>query len=79
MAQIVLDDLDDTIIDQLKRRAEKQKRSLEAEIVLILEKAATERIVDMDAVRARAEAIRKSLEGRTHTDSTELIREGRSG
>jgi antitoxin FitA len=77
MAQLIVRNLDDAIYEQLKQRAATQHRSLEAEVRLILENAARERVVDMASARTRADAIRTSLEGRAHSDSASLIREDR--
>ena len=77
MAQLIVRNLDDAIYEQLKQRAATQHRSLEAEVRLILEKAAHERVVDMATARARADQIRTGLEGRSHADSASLIREDR--
>lgn len=77
MGQVIVRNLDDRVIDALKSRAARQGRSLEGELRLILERAATERFVDIDEARARAERISRSLEGRPHSDSAVLIREDR--
>ena len=77
MGQLIVRDLDDRVIDALKARADRQQRSLEAELRLILERAALERVVDIAEARARAERISRSLEGRPHSDSAALIREDR--
>lgn len=77
MGQVIVRNLDDGVIAALKARAGRQRRSLEAELRVILERAATERVVDIEVARARAEKISRSLEGRTHSDSASLIREDR--
>ncbi len=77
MAQLIVRNLDDATYERLKQRAATQHRSLEAEVRLILEKAARERVVDIVAARANADAIRASLEGQVHSDSAALIREDR--
>ena len=75
MAQILIRDLDPGIVDQLKARAEKNKRSLEAEVRLILEDVATR-----EARRAEfwqfADEMRRRAGPQT-TDSVDLIREDR--
>ncbi len=78
MAQLIVRNLDDDAYEQLKRRAEVNHRSLEAEVRLILENATHERIMDLASIRARADAIRLTLEGRSHSDSAAMIREDRS-
>jgi antitoxin FitA len=77
MGQLIVRNLDDRVIDALKARAARQERSLEAELRLILERAAAERFVDIAEARARAERISRALEGRSHSDSAALIREDR--
>jgi plasmid stability protein len=77
MGQLIVRNLDDRVIEALKARASRQARSLEAELRVILEGAAAERVVDIAEARARADRIRKSLEGRPHSDSAALIREDR--
>lgn len=77
MAQLIVRNLDDQVIESLKARASRQQRSLEAELRVILERAAAERVVDIAEARERAERISRSLEGRPHSDSAALIREDR--
>jgi plasmid stability protein len=77
MGQLIVRSLDDRVIEALKARAARQQRSLEAELRVILERAAAERSIDVAEARARAERISRSLEGRRHSDSAALIREDR--
>ncbi len=77
MGQLIVRNLDDRVIDALKARAARQERSLEAELRVILERAAAERVIDIAEARARAEHISRALEGRAHSDSAALIREDR--
>ncbi len=77
MGQLIVRNLRDGVVVALKARASRQGRSLEAELRMILERAAAERIVDIVEARARAESIRRSLEGRPHSDSAALLREDR--
>ena len=77
MGQVIVRNLDDGVIAALRARAARQERSLEAELRVILERAATERVVDIAEARARADRIRRGLEGRHHSDSAELLREDR--
>ena len=77
MAQIIVRDLDDRLVESLKARASRHQRSLEAEIRVILERSATERVVDVAEARERAERIVRSLEDRPHGDGAALIREDR--
>jgi plasmid stability protein len=61
MAQIIVRNLDDTVVDRLKARARTNDRSLEAEVRLILEQSAK-----VDTVQARQIVMerRKKLQGR---------------
>ena len=77
MGQLIVRNLDDRVIDALKARAARQERSLEAELRVILERAAGEREIDVAEARIRAERISRALEGRPHSDSAALIREDR--
>ena len=74
MAQIIVRNLDDAVVDRLKARARTNNRSLEAEVRLILEQSAR-----VDTVQARQIAlnIRERLLGRKFPDVAELIREDR--
>jgi plasmid stability protein len=65
MAQIIVRNLDDAVVDRLKARARDNDRSLEAEVRHILEQSAK---VDMAQARQIALNIRESVE---------LIREDR--
>ena len=77
MGQLIVRNLDDQVIESLKARASRQERSLEAELRVILERAAAERVVNISEARERAERISRSLAGRPHSDSAALIREDR--
>jgi antitoxin FitA len=75
MGQLLVRALDDAVIERLKRRAESNHRSLEAELRDILEQAS--RQADLSKAAELADRIRTKLEGRHHSDSAELIREDR--
>ena len=75
MGQVLVRELDDAVIERLKQRAQIHHRSLEAELREILEQVS--RQVDVATSRDLADRIRHKLEGRTHSDSAELIREDR--
>jgi len=79
MGQLIVRNLEDRVIEALKARTARQGRSLEAELRVILERAAAERVVDIAEARARAKRICQSLEGRPHGDNAALIREDRDG
>jgi plasmid stability protein len=74
MAQIIVRNLDDAVVDRLKARARTNERSLEAEVRLILEQSAK---VDMTQAHHIVMERRKKLQGREFIDSIELIHEGR--
>jgi len=77
MAQILVRNLDEKVVKQLKKRAKREGRSLQAEAKLILEQASQETAVDMATARKLVEEIRSQLKGRKFPDSVELIREDR--
>ncbi|HET8775330.1 MAG TPA: hypothetical protein VFP80_16140 [Thermoanaerobaculia bacterium] len=74
MAQVLVRDLEDETVDKLKARAATNNRSLQAELQLILERAAETDVIDGRAVAAR---IRRMLSGRKLSDSAALIAEDR--
>ncbi|HEY1961401.1 MAG TPA: hypothetical protein VGG69_03195 [Rhizomicrobium sp.] len=76
MAQLLVREIPDTLVSELKKRAKKHGRSAEAEHRAILEAALKPPADDFwkEADRIRNE-LRES--GRTFTDSTELIRRDR--
>lgn len=74
MAQIIVRNLDDSVVERLKNRARTNGRSLEAEVRLILEQSAK---VDTATARSMAMDMRRRLKGRKFPDISELIREDR--
>ena len=74
MAQILVRNLDEEIVEGLKRRAQSHGRSLQAEVREILEREAQ---FDPQAVLALLKKIRKSFKGRRFGDSARLIRSSR--
>ena len=76
MPDVLVRDVDETALARLKERARSHGRSLGVELKIILEQASKQ--VDMTTARALAERMSRSLEGRTHTDSAELLREDRA-
>ena len=77
MAQILVRNLDEKTVKQLKKRAKQEGRSLQAEAKLILEQASQEPALDMAKARKLVDEIRSQLKGRKFPDSVELIREDR--
>jgi plasmid stability protein len=75
MPDLLVRDVDAATVAHLKERAQSNGRSLGAELRVILEQAAKQ--VAMTTARALAEQMTRNLEGRTHTDSAELLREDR--
>jgi len=74
MAQVLVRNLETAIVERLKRRARRHGRSLQAELYEILERASR---TDIEDARRVAERIRRKLADRQHTDSADLIGEGR--
>ncbi len=74
MAQILVRNIDDAVVERLKARARTNDRSLEAEVRQILEQSAK---FDMSRARQIVMERRKKLQGRKFTDSVDLIREDR--
>lgn len=75
MAQVLVRQLDEKVVDRLKRRAQEHGRSLESEVRTILEEA----VPDYEGAWKRIQQFHKRLKksGRTFSDSAELIREDR--
>lgn len=74
MAQVLVRDLDESVIERLKRRARRHQRSLEAELRHILVESARTDMVEAGVVASR---IRRKLADREHSDSAELVAEDR--
>ncbi len=75
MAQVLVRQLDDKLVERLKKRAKEHDRSLQSEVKAILEEA----VPDYEVAWERIAKLRKALKraGRTFSDSTPLIREAR--
>lgn len=74
MAKVLIRDLDERTIATLKKRAARNHRSLQAELHIIVERAALMNMIDSRSVAAR---IRRKLRDRQHSDSTALVAEDR--
>jgi plasmid stability protein len=74
LAQILVRKLPDAVVDRLRERAKRNRRSLEAEARDILQQAATRQKAEFLRV---ADAMRARLAGRPHTETLELLREDR--
>ena len=75
MPQVLVRDLNPSVIQKLKVRARKHRRSLQAELRQILEQAATASAAD---ARAKIKQIRAMFADRSFSDSALLIRRDRS-
>jgi plasmid stability protein len=70
MAQVLVRDLDDAVVERLKARAKRNGRSLEAELRLLMERESRS---DMLEARRLADRIRAKLSGRAHSDSVDDV------
>ena len=78
MATVTVKDLPEKLHRQLKARALRHRRSLNSEIIEVLEAATTSRKVDPDSLLARAAALRIRVGGRlTDTDLAAFRQAGR--
>ena len=77
MAQILVRNLDEKVVDRLKKNAKQRGRSLQAEVKTILEQAANAPRADSESARKLILNIRRRFKGRDFPDSAELIREDR--
>ena len=75
MAQILVRDVDTSIVERLKARAKRHGRSLQGEVKVILIEATDLSLREARDVSARWQ---KRLSGRAFRDSADLIREDRS-
>jgi antitoxin FitA len=74
MAQILVRNLDESVVDRLKKRATLNSRSLQSEVKLILEQASR---LDAASAGLVADRIRQQFADRSFSDSADLIREDR--
>ena len=74
MPDILVRNLDQDVLEQLKAAAKVHGRSLQAEIHAVLRSAGTRRLAETRRLSSRW---LKRLEGSKQTDSTTLIREDR--
>ena len=74
MARVLIRDLDERTVERLKERAMRNHRSLQAELQIIVERAAATDVLESRTVAAR---IRRKLSGRKHSDSTALLADDR--
>ena len=74
MAQVLVRELEDDIVERLKRRAQRNGRSLEAELRIILANAIKPTVEEALEEMRR---VREEFKGRHFSDSAELIRDDR--
>jgi plasmid stability protein len=75
MAQVLVRNLEPEVVERQKARARVHGRSLQAEVVDILNAAAKQ--MTMEEARELALAYQRRLAGRTFCESADLIREDR--
>jgi plasmid stability protein len=75
MAQVLVRDLDESVVDRLKERAGQNGRSLQAELKALLESQAD--LMSKADARALATRIRRRVGARLQTDSGTLQAEDR--
>jgi antitoxin FitA len=75
MAQVLVRQLNDKVVDRLKKRAKEHGRSLQSEVKTILEEA----VPDYERAWKRIDSLRLRLKrsGRKFGNSADLIREDR--
>lgn len=74
MPQVLIRDVDESVLKKLKQRAKKHNRSLQSELHLIITEAAQLSLSNSAKIAAK---IRKKLANRRHSDSTQLLNEDR--
>jgi len=75
-SQVLVRDVDPSVLNQLKQHAQQNGRSFEAELRIILKEAAA-RIEAPQRMLAESRKIRALFKGKGFADNTELIREDR--
>jgi len=74
MPDVLVRDVETDVVESLKSRAAVNGRSLQAELKTILEQAAQVTMADAREVAAK---IRRSLSGKTYSNSADLLAEDR--
>lgn len=75
MAQILVRNLEDSLVERLKQRAREHHRSLEGEVRRILVETVA---LDIGDFRSRSQALRDRLAGRSFPDPAERIASDRT-
>jgi len=80
MPEVLVRNLDEAVVEQLKARARSNGRSLQAELKLILEQSARPASARLSraAYRALADEVRATLGDRPQADSAALLAEDRA-
>jgi plasmid stability protein len=80
MSEVLVRNLDEAVVEQLKARARSSGRSLQAELKIILEQAARPASARLSraAYRALANQVRAALGDRPQDDSAALLAEDRA-
>jgi antitoxin FitA len=80
MSEIVVRNIDESVVEQLESRARQNGRSIQAELKLVLEQAARPNSARLSraAYRALADQLRASLGDRPQADSAGLLAEDRA-
>ena len=80
MSEVLVRNLDEAVVEQLKARARSSGRSLQAELKLILEQAAQSMSgrLSREAYRALADQARTTLQDRRPGDSAALLADDRA-
>ena len=74
MSTVTVKDLPERLHRQLKARALRNRRSLNREIIVLLEAAAAPQRVDPDALLSRASSLRRRVAGRLTDSDLETFR-----
>jgi plasmid stability protein len=75
MAQILVRNIDEEVVERLKRRARENGRSLQTEVKTVLEQSA--KAMTMAEARKQMDRFRSQFKGRKFPDSAKLIRKDR--
>lgn len=77
MPQVLVRDVEAEVLAKLKRRAQRNHRSLEAELRVVLEEAVAEPQTGSSDIQAAIARVQELFGGRRFTDSAELLRQDR--
>jgi len=81
MAQLIVENLNPLLLEKLKSLSQRHGRSLNEELIAILEQAVNAQVIEqavaMTEATVKLEQARARYSGRSFSDSTQLIREDR--